>query len=190
MSRRQAQDGGHTVFTDHRITRRPEKDDPPSLSEELAAWRDAEPALQKRNLALAYVSAGISNRSPAQIARGYRMLTEVQRTALDDVPVLKGIGRALLLGREPREALRAFERVLQLVPDNPSSEEDVGVAFLEAGDVESAVSHLERAMTLDPLLLSAATALQEAYRKQGHMAKADALANQVRTAMHAGASGR
>lgn len=102
----------------------------------------------------AYVNAGVSGRSPALIVRGYRMLTEVQRSAPDDVSVLRGIGRALPPGKEPLEALRFFER-----------------------------EHLERAMTLDPLLLPAATALQEAYRKQDHKEKADALANRMRLAM-------
>jgi tetratricopeptide (TPR) repeat protein len=183
MTRRETQDGGHTVFTDHRITRRPVPDEPASPSEDLVAWRDPEPALQMRNLALAYLNAGISGRSPTQMVRGYRMLTEVQKTAPDDVPVLKGIGRALLLGKQPVEALRAFERVLQLVPDNATGEEDAGIACLESGQVQSAVAHLERAMTLDPLQLSAATALQEAYRKQGQSEKADGLANRMRLAM-------
>jgi hypothetical protein len=192
MTRRQAQDGGHTVFTDHRIARRPDRDEPPdqpaSQLDDLVAWRDPEPALQSRNLALAYVNAGISGRSPAQIVRGYRMLTEVQRTApalfkFSDIGVLKGIGRALLLGKEPLEALIAFERVLQLVPNNATNEEDVGIACLESGQVEKAATHLERALELDPLLLSAATALQQVYRRQGDNEKATALGDRVRHAM-------
>jgi tetratricopeptide (TPR) repeat protein len=183
MSRRQAQDGGHTVFTDHRIRRRPQSDEPGSPLEDLVAWRDPGPALQTRNLALAYVNAGISGRSPAQIVRGYRMLTEVQKASSNDVGVLRAIGRALLLGREPLEALRAFERVLQLLPDNALSEEDVGVAYLESGQVDTAAAHLERALQLDPLQLSAATALQALYRKQGANQKAAALADRMRRAM-------
>jgi tetratricopeptide (TPR) repeat protein len=183
MGRREARDGGHTVFTDHRITRRPAPDEPASPSEDLVAWRDPEPGLQVRNLALAYLNAGISDRSPTQMARAYRMLTEVQKTASDDVPVLKGIGRALLLGRQPLEALRAFERVLQLVPDSATSEEDAGAACLEAGQVDAAVSHLERALSLDPLQLTAATVLEAAYRRQGYKEKADALSDKMRLAM-------
>jgi tetratricopeptide (TPR) repeat protein len=183
MARRRAQDGGHTVFTDHRITKRPEPDETSPQSEDLVAWRDPEPALKTRNLALAYVNAGISGRSPSQIVRGYRMLTEVQKAAPDDIGVLKAIGRALLLGKEPLEALKAFERVLQLVPNNASSEEDVGTAFLESGQVEKAASHLERALELDPLQMSAATALQAAYRKQGADDKAAALADRMRRAI-------
>jgi tetratricopeptide (TPR) repeat protein len=186
MTRRPAQDGGHTVFTDHRITRGPNADAPADtapLSEDLAAWRDPEPALQARNLALAYINAGIAGRSPAQMVRGYRMLTEVQRAMPDDIGVLKGIGRALLLGKQPLEALRAFERVLQLDPKSATNEEDVGTAFLESGQVEKAASHLERALELDPLQLSAATALQEVYRRQGHDEKTAALEDQIRRRM-------
>ena len=183
MTRRQARDGGHTVFTDHRIRRRPESDESGPEPEDLIAWRDPQAGLQARNLALAYVNSGISGHSPAQIVRGYRMLTEVQKAAPDDVGVLKGIGRVLLLGKEPFEALRAFERVLQLVPGSASGEEDVGTAYLEAGQWEKAVSHLERALELDPLLLSAATALEEAYRKQGDPKKAAALGDRIRRTM-------
>ena len=183
MTRRQVQDGGHTVFTDHRITRQPEPDDPGLQPDDLVAWRDPVTALQKRNLALAYLNAGISSRAPSQIVRGYRMLTEVQRSAPDDIAVLRGIGRALLLGKEPLEALRAFDRVLQLVPDGAGSEEDVGMAALESGQVEKAASHLTKALELDPLLLSAATALQELYRNQGDTEKAAAVADQIQRAM-------
>src|SRR5258708_12466505 len=97
--------------------------------------------------------------------------------------VLKGIGRALLLGKQPVEALRAFERVLQLDPKSATNEEDAGTAFLESGQVEKAASHLERALELDPLQLSAATALQEVYRRQGHNEKAAALEDQIRRRM-------
>jgi hypothetical protein len=183
MTRRQAQDGGHTVFTDHRITRRPQPDETGAVSEDLLAWRDPVPAVQARNLALAYVNAGISGRSPAQIVRGYRMLTEVQRAAPSDIGVLREIGRALLLGKEPLEALKAFERVLQLMPDNSTAEEDVGIACLESGQVEKAAAHLERALELDPLQLSAATALQAVYRKQGENEKAATLADRMRRAL-------
>jgi tetratricopeptide (TPR) repeat protein len=183
MTRRPAQDGAHTVFTDHRIMRRPELDELVSQSEELKAWRDPEPALQARNLALAYVNAGISGRSPAEIARGYRMLTEVQRATPDDVAVLKGIGLALLTGGKPIEALKAFEWVLKLTPNSATSEEDVGLALLQSGQIEKAGSYFERALELDPLLLSAGTALQAAYRKQGNEEKADALGDRMRRTM-------
>jgi hypothetical protein len=183
MTRRPAKDGGHTVFTDHRITRRREPDALVSRSGELRAWRDPEPALQVRNLALAYVNAGIAGHSPTEMVRGYRMLTEVQTAAPDDIGVLNGIGRALLTGRQPLEAVKAFEWVLRLMPNRATNEEDVGLAFLASGQLEKAASHLERALELDPFLLSAGTALKEVYGKQGNSEKADALADRIRRAM-------
>jgi Flp pilus assembly protein TadD len=183
MTRRQAQDGGHTVFTDHRITRRPEPDSAAAQPEELAAWRDPAPALRTRNQALAYLSSGIANRSPAQMVRGYRMLTDVQKASPDDVAVLKAIGRALLLGRQPQEALKAFAAVLRLVPDSAGNEENAGIACLESGRLEDAAAYLERALQLDPLLLTAATPLEEVYRRQGQSGKAAALADRMRRAI-------
>ncbi len=134
MVRRPAGDGGHTVFTDHRITRRPEPDTPAELTDDVAPWREPGAAFAARNLALAYVDAGISGRSPAQLVRGYRMLTDVQKSAPTDVAVLGAIGRVLLLGKRPGEALRAFQQALDLEPGNAGHEEDVGVALLRPGN--------------------------------------------------------
>ena len=83
-------------------------------------------------------------RTPAEIVRCDRMLTEMQRGAPDDVAVLNGMGRALLTGREPLEALKAFELELLLKPNSATSKEDVGLAYLESGQTEKAASHLER----------------------------------------------
>ncbi len=183
MQRRAAPDGGHTVFTDHRITRRPETDAPTAPVDELVAWRQPDPAVRTRNVALAYVEAGISARSVAQVVRGYGMLAELQPSMPNDIAVLKGIGRALQAGGKPLQSLKAFEWVLRLAPDNAANEMDVGVAELALGQWEQAAAHLERALELDPLLLSAGTALQDVYRKQGDETKADALAEKMRRAM-------
>lgn len=107
------------------------------------------------------------------------MLTEVQKNSPEDIAVLRTIGRVLLLGKESREALRAFDRVLELDHNNARSEEDAGVACLEAGQLDKAASHLERALQLDSLMITAATALEEVYRKQGAPEKAVALAERI-----------
>jgi tetratricopeptide (TPR) repeat protein len=184
MSRRPTQDGAHTVFTDHRIRRTPGgEDERTEASGELRPWRPPPQALQARNLGLAYVNAGLADRSPAEIARGYRMLAEFQPSAPDDIEVLRAIGRALLAGGRSAEALRAFEMVLKLAPDSATNEEELGTALLRAGELQSAASHLERAVRLDPLLLSGGTALQEVYRMQGHDDQAIALAERMRRTM-------
>ena len=183
MPKRQAQDGGHTAFTDHRIARRSDADPAALPAGELTAWREPPSALRTRNLGLAYLASGIAGRSPEQMVRGYRMLVDVQKSAPDDVAVLKGIGRALLLGKQPEEAAWAFEAVLRLAPENGSNEADAGVACLEAGRLEQAETHLQRALQLDPLLLDAATALEEAYKRQGRGDKASALSERMRRSL-------
>jgi predicted Zn-dependent protease len=118
-----------------------------------------------------------------QFATDRRGLTEVQRLLPDDIAVLNSLGTALLLGKKPIEALKAFDRVLQLSPQNPLSEQNVGMAFMDAGQLDAAAAHLERSLELDPLLLPAATALADIYRKQGDSRKEAALADQMRRAM-------
>ena len=183
MPRRPARDGGHSVFTDHRIARRPQQQNESPAEGDFVAWRPAAAAFEQRNLALALANAGVDRRSPSQIVRGYRLLTEVQKAFPDDVDVLNTLGNTLLLGKEPREALRAFERVLQLMPGNALAEQNVGMAWTAAGQLDQAALHLERCLELDPLMLPAATALMDVYRRQGDEGKASALASRIRKAM-------
>ncbi len=55
MAKLNAKDGGHTVFTDHRISRllAPEREENQAESNELVAWRPPPPSLVERNFALA-----------------------------------------------------------------------------------------------------------------------------------------
>ncbi len=183
MPQRATFDGGHTAFTDHRIVRRPNAEEQIPETTELVAWREPSPAFAKRNLALAYINAGLERNSPASILRGYRLLTEVQSAFPNDIAVLNGFGNALMAGNQAREAKFAFERVLQLNASNPAYEENAGRADLACGNIEEAVGHLERALELDPLLLSAAEVLEEIYQERGEVAKQAALAEQMRKAM-------
>jgi len=183
MPRRPARDGGHAVFTDHRITRVSQSHKENAVEAELVAWRVPDANLEQRNMALALANWGVERRSPAQIVRGYRMLTEVQKLFPDDPEVFNALGTTLLLGKEPGEALRAFERVLQLTPENAVSEQNVGIALNAAGEFRQAAVHLERSLEIDPLLLPAATTLMNIYRRQGDDVKASALADRIRKRM-------
>lgn len=187
MPRRQTSDGGHTVFTDHRIMRRPS---PPSqespTATELIPWREPPAAFVKRNLGLAYIAAGLTRRSPTWIVRGYRILTEVQTAFPDDIDVLNAFGTALLDGKQPREAKFAFDRALALDPANPTAQENAGRADLACGDLEGGARHLEKALDLDPLLLPAAGLLESIYKSENDTAKQAALADRMRQALQQG----
>jgi hypothetical protein len=179
MPRRDAKDGGHTAFTDHRIQRRPEPEEILTGDPDIAAWREPAPDLQRRNLGIAYVNVGMERRSPPFLIRGYRLLTDVQNQFSTDSEVFTSIGVALLLAKQTSEAELAFERALQLNPDSVSGETNAASAYLQAGDLDAAVVHLERAVALDPLHLPAVTPLIELYRRQGNAAKAAELSSRV-----------
>ncbi len=184
MPRRDAKDGGHTAFTDHRIQRRPETqpDLPPDAG--IAAWREPSPDLQARNLGIAYIDVGMQRHSSSFIIQGYRSLTEVQKKFTNDSDFFKWIGEALLLGNQPSDAKIAFERALQLDPDSPLTEASAASPYIQEGEAGPAIAHLERAVSLDPLYLPAASTLIGLYQKQGKTAEAAALSNKINAAMN------
>ena len=184
MPRRDAKDGGHTAFTDHRIQRRPEAETKTPPDTEIAAWREPSLDLQKRNLGIADIDIGMQRHSPALIGRGYRALTEVQHQFSADSDFFTWIGEALLLAKQNSEATIAFERALQLDPDSALAEANAASPYEQAGDIGGAIAHLERAVALDPLYLPAASPLVELYEQQGKVAEAQALSAKIQAAMH------
>jgi photosynthetic reaction center cytochrome c subunit len=185
MPRREAKDGGHTAFTDHRIQRRPDQEQALPADAGIAAWRDPAPDLEGRNLGIAYINVGMERRSREFIARGYRMLTEVQQQFSNDSEIFTSMGSALLLAKQTSEAELAFDRALQLRPSSATEETNAASAYLEAGDIDQAVTHLERAVAIDPLHLAADAPLIELYKQQGKVAKAAELSRQVSAALAA-----
>ena len=183
MPRRDAKDGGHSAFTDHRIQRRPESQPDAPADAGIAAWREPSPDLRARNLGIAYIDAGIQRKSSKFIVQGYRTLTEVQAQFSDDSDFFKWIGEALLLAQQTSEAKIAFERALELDPDSPLAEASAATPYVDSGDAARAIPHLQRALTLDPLYLPAASTLMSLYQKEGDTAAADALAGKIKAAM-------
>ncbi len=183
MPRRDAKDGGHTAFTDHRIQRRPEPQQALPEDTDIAAWREPAPDLQKRNLGIAYINAGMEHHSPPFVVRGYRMLTAVQSQFSNDADFFTSIGSALLLGKQTSEAEFAFERALQLNPDSAPAETNAASAYLQGGDINRAVTHLERAVAIDPLHLPADVPLMNLYQQQGNMEKAAEISGRLSAAM-------
>jgi tetratricopeptide (TPR) repeat protein len=185
MPRREAQDGGHTAFTDHRIERRPRKDDGPLPAiEKLRAWRETAPDLRARNFALALNDAGLRYSSAsALVTQSYPLLVEVRKSFPNDPDVLMAIGTALMQGKQPLDAAKIFERALELHHDDVSLEDNAGTAWLDAGDSQAAARHFERALQLDSLLLPDIEALLRIYRQAGDRGKEASLMERVRAAM-------
>ncbi|MGB6431389.1 MAG: c-type cytochrome [Candidatus Acidiferrales bacterium] len=183
MPRRNAQDGGHTVFTDHRIQRRPteQPDLPPGTG--IVAWREPAPDLQRRNLGIADIDVGMQRRSSPLIIEGYQNLAAVQQQFTDDSDFFNWIGNALLFGKQTSDAKIAFERALQLDPNSALAEAAAAAPYMQEGDNEDAIPFLERAVTLDPLYLPAASTLIGLYEKQGKTAENEALSTKIKAAM-------
>jgi len=186
MPRREAVDGGHTAFTDHRIQRRPEKESPVAPIQALRAWREPPLAWRERSRALALNYAGIRYGSAAMVSQSYQMLLALEKTFPNDPDILAALGNALLNRNQPSDAARIFERALTARHDDPSLEDDAGRAYLEAGDKPSAARHFESALKLDPLLLPDIEALLLIYRETGDKERQSALTRRVQDAMITG----
>lgn len=183
MPKKEANDGGHTVFTDHRIQRTPDQgpvDEPLGI----VPWRDPPPALAKRNLGIAQIEAGSETKSWPQIVSGYRTLTDVQHQFPDDCEMYQSIGNALFIGQQFSEAEIAFEIAQRCDPKSSSTEASLGSAYAVSGKKGPAEFHLERALDLDPMNLSAAEQLIALYEKDGEMTKADALRSRISSVFH------
>ena len=184
MPKREAPDGGHSAFTDHQIARRqPAGRDRATAIDRIAAWREPPREFQARNVALASITAGVRESSSRMIELSYPLLTETRKMFPDDPAVLTGLGTALQARGDPVSAAKLFDRVVQLRPRDPLAGENAGLAWLDAGDNEIAVRHLERALELDPLLLPVIEALRKIYGDLGDQKREAALMNRVRDAM-------
>ena len=107
----------------------------------------------------------------------------MQQQFSNDSDFFKWIGEALLLAQKSSEAQIAFERALQLDPNSPLAEASAASPYVQSGDAGRAIAHLERALSLDPLYLPAASTLMGLYQKEGKTAEADALAGKIKAAM-------
>jgi hypothetical protein len=178
MPKKEADDGGHTSFTDHRIQRtrdhRPEGE-PTGIE----PWRDPSTELAKRNLGIGEIQAGTEEKSGRLIVSGYRRLTQVQHQFPDDCEMYASMGNALLLGDEISEAVIAFEYAERCDPKSTTAEANLGSVYAASGRKDVAKLHLERALDLDPMNLSAAEQLIGLYEKDGETAKAEALRNKM-----------
>ena len=178
MPRRDAQDGGHTAFTDHRIQRTPET----GLASEatsIVPWREPPSNLAKRNLGIALIRVGMERKSFKQVAKGYEMLTEVQQEFSQDSEMFNALGTALDLARQYGEAVQAFQLAVRFDPLSSPKEASLGQDYEALGDQQQAERHLEKAMELDSLNLSAAELLISIYERNGELSKADELSKKL-----------
>ena len=89
------------------------------------------------------------------------------------------LGTALIAGQQYGEAVQAFALAVRFDPPSSPKEASLGQAYLAAGQEALGEQHLERAMELDPLNLSAAALLIDAYDKSDNPSKSDQLSQRI-----------
>ena len=173
MPRRPATDGAHTVFTDHRIARRPPAEpgtpgnDRPSA---LVAWYAPPAALQQRNLGLAEVEVGERSKSFQMVFQGHQRLVACLPEFPNDPAVLTSIGQVLLGAGRGIDAATVFERVIRIEPDVASNYLHEGLAWKTAHNNQKAIKYLEKALERDPLLEQPYRELAKTYSEAGNNA--------------------
>lgn len=182
MPRLPASDGGHTAFTDHRISRDPARFDTTGIPTGLAAWREPPANQRDRNLALALVTVGLESQDSEKVTRGYRMIARLPSAQRQDPDVLTAVGNILLITKQPEEASKRFAEALSLRPDYAPYEVNLAAALLESNRLPESIKHLERAVQLDPLLQKAVSMLASGYQREGDTEKATELISRYRSA--------
>jgi tetratricopeptide (TPR) repeat protein len=149
MPKRDAVDGGHTAFTDHRIQRKPDTTKATSPAG-LRLWREiTDPALRERNLGLALVTVGERDGSEQFINEGYRRLASVFPKLEKDADVLASLGMVLFLKDQKSDAVKLLKAAVAQRSDAALLEK-LAIVQRSAGDAQGAVQSLERAIALDP----------------------------------------
>ena len=172
MPTRPAIDGGHTAFTDHRISRRPAPAVEPA-TEQPVAWRESPDAFRRRDLALAYLAIGESHNLPQYTETGRHLLQAAQAAFPSDPAVLTGLGIACLRKASYADAVQFFEKVVKLEPASAAYRVNLATALMNAGDLQGAVRQLNDAIELDPSLEVAYRRLAEVYGKMADTSAID-----------------
>ncbi len=178
-----AKDGGHTAFTDHRISRPSANGSPAVEADTFAAWRETAPALRDRNLALALVAVGLQNSSSAEVIRGYRLMSRMEKDYQNDPAFLTSLGTVLLKAKQPTEAAKRFEKAVLLKPGYAPYHANLAQALLAMKQTADAERELEKAVALDALFEPAVKLLSGVYREQGEIEKANELVARYERAM-------
>lgn len=163
MPRRQAIDVSHAAITDHRIAKRPAEIVPAVQQKVLAAWHEAEPEVQRRDLGLAYFNTAKRESSGADFEKAFGLLSGLG-AGEQDAGVSAALGYMLLGTGRAAMAVARFQRAADAQPGSAEYWLDLGVAQNAAGDSVSAIASLRRSITADPYDYRPYKALSDLYK--------------------------
>jgi tetratricopeptide (TPR) repeat protein len=177
--------GAHTIFTDHRIaiytprelarlrsTSSGNGSAPATNKDELVPWRNPPPKFADRNLGLAYALIGRRLDASAFVRRGYDLLLSASSDFPNDPALLRAMGNAMTGVKAEASAQALFSRVLSLKPNSALVYYDMAFAAAQTGNTARAVEYLEKALQIDPFLVTPYRELARLYVINGQSALA------------------
>ncbi|HXW12900.1 MAG TPA: hypothetical protein VEN79_00195, partial [Terriglobia bacterium] len=153
--------GGHTIFTDHRIAiysaeeiagkAAPPAPNPPGGKGDLVAWRQPAAPLVERNQGLADIFTGERMQSFALVSQGYDLLVQAWSKFANDPAVVTAMGVVRLGTGDAASAEALFEKVIQIKPNDAPSYVHAALAWHMMHHNDKAIQCLNKALQLDPL---------------------------------------
>jgi predicted Zn-dependent protease len=183
MRREPTSDGGHTIFTNHRIARNAGIPTEGDKVFDLKPWREPAPEFRERNLGLALADVATQKKLAAQMVEAFRLLHRIEKSFPNDAEVLTAQASLLFIAQEAGEAEELYRRAVALKPDFAPYQVNLAATLLNEGKKPEARQCLEKALELDPLLESGVQLLSRLYRESGEKTKAEALQVQYRRAI-------
>jgi len=169
MPRYAASDIAHTASTNHRIVRLPEEHAEAGLTspQPLVPFHKADFNDKEffRDLGIALVTG---QKSPAHASEAVPLLEMAIENDPDDLQAWRAKGMALLGLGKPREALAAFETVLEKDPAQEVTASLGGTAARNALEWETATQMFRRARDLNPWMPAYRGGLAAALAAKGH----------------------
>lgn len=159
--------GGHTIFTDHRIAIYTPHEiagglpaassmgggRPASPSDALVPWREPAPEFAQRNLGLAYALEGNRLKDLAMVRQAYQLLFSAWQKFPSDPAVLDALGQIAGGVKDEKDAIALFQKAAAVEPNSASVYFDMALAAEEADDEPAAIQYFNRTLQMDPLLV-------------------------------------
>ena len=155
----------HAARTDHRILRKPSE---ASAAEpaNVIVWRDPPAESRDRNLGLAEVFVGVTNRLSNIAEAGWRLLNAIPEEN-SDASLLSDFEGLALQNQNFDEALKIGRRMVELRPRSAKVAMNFGIVLKRSGAVADSERELKRAINLDPSLKQAYIELAGLYAELG-----------------------
>lgn len=183
MPKLPAANGGHTVFTDHRIAIYTRQEiagglhsvssmgggRPESASDALVPWREPPAEFAGRNLGLAYAQIGNRLNDLAMVRQGYQLLFATWPKFPNDPAILAALGRIAGGVKDEKDSLALYRKAAALEPHSAPLYFDMALAAEASNDNAQAIELFNQALRMDPYLVEPYEHLARIY-SAGHNA--------------------